>query len=376
MRIAILSMTLGGMSGGYRKYMDNILPLLISNPIIHGVEIYIPERSAAYITNKNNCDIKLIKSHDIYSGYSNLKKRIMKLHPDVVFIPTAQWIDLDGIPIVNMVRNMEPLLMWFCKEDLLESAKNLMRYVAAKRATKKSTRVIAVSEFVRDFLVNRWQITANKLAVIYHGIEQKVFWDSETIPPDKLKCFNVGNFRFIFTAGSIRPARGLEDIIRAFRLVLRTDGNIFLVIGGDTTSRMNSYKKKLMTLSEEEGISSHVIWAGQLNDYEMRWCYKNCEMLVMTSRVEACPNVALEAMASGCLIVSTESPPMPEFFDDVALYYKPGAYEDLGVKINELLRWSSGKKQEVRDHAKIIASKFSWENCAKNTISELKKAIE
>ena len=53
----------------------------------------------------------------------------------------------------------------------------------------------------------------------------------------------------------------------------------------------------------------------------MAEAFRRCAAFVMTSRAEACPNTALEAMSCGCAIVSVDRAPMPEFFGEAALYY-------------------------------------------------------
>lgn len=50
----------------------------------------------------------------------------------------------------------------------------------------------------------------------------------------------------MFSAGSIRPARGLEDILGAMKYLILEKVNVKgLVIAGETELRMVSYRKKL-----------------------------------------------------------------------------------------------------------------------------------
>src|SRR5205085_10635944 len=134
---------------------------------------------------------------------------LARLAPDVVFFPTARLVDCGRVPTVVMVRNMEPLTVPFGGNSWRESLRNLVRARAARRACERATRVIAVSDFVRWFVTGRWGLPASRVGRVYHGVTPP---DpaSEMVPPS-LRSVN----RFVFTAGSIRPARGLEDLIRA-----------------------------------------------------------------------------------------------------------------------------------------------------------------
>ncbi len=82
-----------------------------------------------------------------------------------------------------------------------------------KRAVKRADRVIALSRFVSDFLVTHWGISNEKIGLVYHGIDAK--GDGDGSRPHIIPK----NWRglFIFTAGSIRPARGLEDLLMAIK---------------------------------------------------------------------------------------------------------------------------------------------------------------
>jgi len=182
--------------------------------------------------------------------------------------------------------------------------------------------------------------------------------------------------KFIFTAGSIHPARGLEDMLIAFSSIHDQKPNVKLVIAGSTDSYMNSYKSKHNAMITKLGITHGVEWAGTLPEREMSWCYRNCDAFVVTNRAEACPNVVLEAMVHGCICVSTETPPMPELFRDVAAYYPPKDERMLSKVIQKVLSWGKEKRYEMSEQAIDRASQFSWDVCAEKTVAELKTTIE
>lgn len=59
------------------------------------------------------------------------------------------------------------------------------------------------------------------------------------------------------------------------------------------------YRQKLESSIKAGGNSGSVVWAESLSRKEMAWCYASCSVFVITSRVEACQNTALEALAYG-----------------------------------------------------------------------------
>lgn len=373
MRLTIVNLTSGGFSGGYKKYLQILLPLIQKNPSLEGeLNVFVPSQA------KNSFKIDSIPifswpANDHKKNYIWLKTEVNKLSPDIIFIPTARYIKFNKIPTVTMIRNMEPLCTPFGGNPLLESIKNIGRAFSAYRSCKRADRVIAVSKHVKTFLETRWSISKDRIGVVYHGVDLPDCVNSLQ-PPAHFN--NLAKNEFIFTAGSIRPARGLEDLLAAFSLTIANNPNIKLLIAGNVDPGMQAYKRKLSNWIVKLGIDSRIVWAGPLQADEMSWCYSNCSVFVMTSRAEACPNIVLEAMAHGCVCVSTETPPMPEFFTDNALYYPQGNSKILANAIQTAVKLDNGKRIILHEKARKYASQYSWKACAENTVLEMQRTLE
>lgn len=376
MRVAILNITNGNLSGGYKKYLRYLLPKIANNPKISYVLVGLPKATLSDFKS-NIPNISLIElsikrlSFTATAIDDSSRKHIESFKPDVIFIPTARWWKMKNVPTVTMVRNMEPL----AKSDINPVKEKIINWIRAKEAYKsalKSDRVIAVSNFVREVMIKDWNSTTEKIGLVYHGVEKE---DSRLLErPKNIPDALLG--RFLFTAGSIRPARGTEDVLSALKYL--SDDSLIsgLVIAGETNPNMVKYQNQLKDWIRKNHLSSRVCWVGKLNEQEIAWCYKNCLAFIMTSRVEACPNIALEAMANGCICISANTPPMPEFFKDWAFYYPPGDGKALSQAINLALGIDSYKKSELSEGAKKRAAEFSWDICAEKTVSELEKAIK
>ena len=146
------------------------------------------------------------------------------------------------------------------------------------------------------------------------------------------------------------------------------------MIGGSTNPGTAFYVEEMNRLANKLGVRQEVIWAGELGPAEMSWCYQNCSVFVMTSRAEACPNTVLEAMAHGCLSVSTDLRPMPEFFDDTAVYYAAGDGDDLGRQLGRVLTLSVEQRSYRQTAATSRSKLFDWRITADATIAELARA--
>jgi glycosyltransferase involved in cell wall biosynthesis len=204
---------------------------------------------------------------------------------------------------------------------------------------------------------------------VHHGVTE----EKETCFPERIgRQFDQ---EFLFTAGAIEAYRGLEDIIRAMTDPIMTARRLNLLIAGTARSGMKSYEVSLRKLVSSLGLEKSVHWLGQLNQHEMAWCYKNAKAFVMTSRIEACPNTALEAMVYGCPIVSTDAAPMPEMFGNAALYYSPGDIKGLARQVGRVLCATPEQEIKMKRASEERSKKFTWDNTAERTLEALKYTI-
>ena len=370
MDVAIVNLTGGGLSGGYVKYLRLLVPLLRADARVRRLHLVMPRNAPS----PSPPDVETIAwpAGDARTGYRKLRQHLGRLAPDVVFIPTARWLDCGPTPTVVMVRNMEPLTVPFGGNSPLEAGKNLVRAYAARVACRRATRVLAVSRHVREFLTRRWRISPEKIGLVYHGIEAPLP-PAAAVEPRAMTGRDPG--RFAFAAGSIRPARGLEELIRALARLRERGSTPGLVIAGEPDAGTGGYGRRMARLAEAVGVASQVVWAGRLTAAEMAWCFHRCAVFVTTSRAEACPNTALEAMSYGCQVVSTRQPPMPEFFRDVGRYYGPGDAGELAVQIGHALAATEEERRRREEIARAQAAGFRWDETAQKTLEQLALAV-
>lgn len=377
MKIAIINLTGGGVSGGYRKYLQNVLPRMNANNNVEEILCVTPpsidiQNWFSFLPETIFVACRPYNFLRFTPDYK-LKKILDGFSPDVIFIPVERYFKYDRVPIVNMIQNMEPFAENIDVNSFTDKCRLYIQRLVAKRAIRKSDRVIAISRYVRKFLSNTWGISEGKIGLVYHGIEIPRFKDY--IRPKNIPKDWEGNF--LFTAGSIRPARGLEDILGAMKHLILEKVNIKgLVIAGETESKIIQYRKKLEKWIKINNLSSKIYWAGKLSEKEMSWCYRNCKIFVMTSRVESFGMIAGEAMAYGCVCISADSPCLPEIFGDAAIYYSPKKIELLAETIKSVSEWGRYKREEISKKARERAAEFSWDVTVERLLAEFKKAIE
>jgi len=115
---------------------------------------------------------------------------------------------------------------------------------------------------------------------------------------------------------------------------------------------------------------SRILTLGNVPWETMVELYRRCTLCVIATEIEACPNIALEAMAAGCSIISSDRPPLPEMFDGCALRYEA---RDIGGLSRQILHVVEDKalRVEMGNNALLRAHDFSWSTCVERTYSAL-----
>ncbi len=161
-------------------------------------------------------------------------------------------------------------------------------------------RVVAISEGVRDGLVQDFGVPSEKIVVIKNPVSLASVQAASTHKTER---------KYILSAGRLHSQKRQDHLIRAFAYATELS-NTELWIAGDGPE-----EKSLSELASRLGVRDRVQFLGVRNDL---WSLmKSAECFVLTSSYEGFGMVLTEAMAAGCPVVSYDIDYGPrEFIDD------------------------------------------------------------
>lgn len=154
--------------------------------------------------------------------------------------------------------------------------------------------VIAQSEGMKSDLINYLKISENKIRLINNPID---------VNQVKLKSINENPFDNslfnIVSCGRLCYQKGFDILISAFKIVTDHYPQTQLTILGE-----GPLKSELVELSRKNRLDKNIHFVGfKENPYPY---YRYSNLFVLSSRWEGFPNVLLEALASGAVVLSTE----------------------------------------------------------------------
>lgn len=177
---------------------------------------------------------------------------------------------------------------------------NPLLLAADALANNGASRVIAVSESVRRYLLDKEDLSEAKVAMIPNGIDTKEFQVPSrvenaiaraklSLPED---CFIIGGVGRLVTQKNFKAF--LEV---ASKVIVKNPKVIFLLAGtGPLENELRKYAHAL-------GLSKAVRFLGHVSDRAA--LYHSLDALLMPSDFEGTPMVLLEAMASGLPVVAS-----------------------------------------------------------------------
>jgi glycosyltransferase involved in cell wall biosynthesis len=162
--------------------------------------------------------------------------------------------------------------------------------------------VIAVAHNLGD-RARQGGVAEHRIATIANGVDGSRFHPLDRSSARRLLGLPEEG-ELLVSVGHLSPRKGFHRVIRALPRLLATCPEARLaIVGGKGAEEHNS--AELHKLARELGMADRVSFVGaQLPDRVALWMAA-ADVFVLASDFEGCPNVILEAMASGRPVVAT-----------------------------------------------------------------------
>ena len=366
-------------SGGGVSYLSNMVPFLsrhfegsagrhiltlLAAESQRSVLASVPESQCKWLGGPRRGGIA-----GVFAQYWNIPRIANRLKADVIFTPSMIGPRVPGVKQVLMLHNMEPFHFREYRYGLKSQLRNNVLYWKSSCTLRKAERVIAVSRFVEQLLTRRLRISPSRVRLIYHG-QDTAFTPDGNLEKDQDRLRAIGVVgEFLLTCGSLLPYRRCEDVIAAFNQCAGSIGvGINLVIAGAGSDAR--YAATIRNAISHSPYRNRIVATGHVSKETMSALYRRCRTCIIASEIEACPMIAIEAMSSGCALISSDRPPLPEVFQGASLEYRSRDVEGLAGMIQTCLR-NDALRLAIKARALQRAEEFSWEKCANETYAAL-----
>jgi glycosyltransferase involved in cell wall biosynthesis len=222
-------------------------------------------------------------------------------------------------------------------------------YDIEKEGMHRSSKVIAVSNYTKNIILNRYGIEPDKVEVVYNGVECSPEMCCRSLP--------TGSDKTVLFLGRMTMQKGPEYFLAAAKKVLGILEHVkFIMAGdGDMTERMIEYAAAL-------GIGRNVIFPRFLRGAEVDNAYRRADLYVMPSVSEPFGIAPLEALRHGVPVLISRQSGVAEILNHV-LKVDFWDVNQMADKIIAVLKYSPLCNM-LSENGFAESEKFRWEDSA------------
>jgi len=315
-----------------KKFRSSILLFREDNPL--QIEITNNEVSVFVVPKKGKISLRLI--HD-------LEEKLQELHPDIVhthLFGGDVWGRMAasrlGIPVVTTEHNVN-------------MDEGMIKDFVKRKLSKKTNTYVACSSAIREDMQKRYGISA-PIEVIPNGIDAEKFRQTK-------EMFAEETINFLIL-GRLEKQKGHEVALKAFAKMPFEDWRLRIVGSG-------SLKKELDRMVDHLEINTKVSFDPAVHDVFP--CFDTTDIVLIPSLWEGLGVVALEALASGRLVIASNTGGIKEIIEDgkTGVLFEVGNVDELVEKI----RWAMNHEEQAKKIAKkgreFVREQYSQEKMVK-----------
>jgi glycosyltransferase involved in cell wall biosynthesis len=203
----------------------------------------------------------------------------------------------------------------------------------------RANKIACISESTQNQLVNLIKKCSNKISVIYLGLNYNYYKVNKKNSNSHLEKLGLKNKQpFFLHVGGNQWYKNRSGVLKIFYHLIKYKkfSNFYLVMAGKAfTAEMNEFVK-------QKKLNNKVFEIINVSQEQLRVLYSNACALIYPSLAEGFGWPIIEAQACGCLVFTTNKPPMSEIGKNSVIYIDSTVHKIAAMQIF--------KKIELRDN--------------------------
>ncbi len=232
-------------------------------------------------------------------------------------------------------------------------------------ALKKAYKIITVSNFSKQELLDNCNFNENKLSVVYNGYNSELYKriENKEVLNSVLKKYGIEQ-PYFFYIGRLEKKKNIVVLIEAFAILhdKYKDFKYKLVLVGDASYGYDEIKYMI----REFDLVDDIIMPGWLEEDVLPFFYSGATAFIFPSKYEGFGIPLLQAMACGTPIAASKTSSIPEVAGEAAVYFNPKYSLSLAECIYKLIN-NKELSQKITDKGFLRIKNFSWKKCAQET---------
>lgn len=293
---------------------------------------------------------------------TSFRSYVRRVKPDVVFFPIQ-----DGMlfpPAKQIVTVHDLHYQHFgrtipdCKNEISTFRRSLYQ-IKMPYILQKSAAIVAVSATTKNELITYFDVSPEKIHVIYNGYDDARFRHIGN-PQPVLNHYGLRQGRYFLFVGSILRHKNLARLIEAFAQL--KDKSHLVIVG---SCKDFGYCKEIMANIENfEAGKDRIFYLEYVPDDKLPSLYSGACAFVLPSLHEGFGVPIVEAMACGTPVITSNCSAMPEVAGDAAILVDPYSVESIAAAMSEI-RCNPQRAEILRKAGLERCKSFTWSHSAR-----------
>ena len=238
----------------------------------------------------------------------------------------------------------------------------LYRRKVVPRILKKCLRIITVSNFEKQNIIQKLGIPEKRMAMIYNGFNE--WFKPLRDIADVYKSY-IEKPGYFFFLGNTDPKKNTERTLIAYSKYLEQSTIKRKLLMADLD---RAYLDSIIERNHIENIREQIVMPGYIVNSDLPFIYNSAFAFLYTSLRESFGIPLLEAMACGTPVITSNTSSMPEIGGNEAILINPESPKEITEKMlrleNDEAYYNTQKEIGLKR-----ASMFSWRKTAEQLLS-------
>ncbi|MAK37630.1 MAG: hypothetical protein CMC15_15840 [Flavobacteriaceae bacterium] len=228
-------------------------------------------------------------------------------------------------------------------------------------AIKSATKIVCVSGFVRDDVVQTLGVEPEKVSKIYNGVRPLKIQSSK----------DYEGRRYVLAVNPWQPHKNVIRLIKAWKRLTEEDSELELLIVGRPQENFN-HSRELLSLISDKRIQN----LGYLTNEDLAGVYSSATAFCYPSLEEGFGLPILESLSLGTPVVTSNLSCLPEVGSDVCFYVDPFSIDSIEKGLREAVYEELNNRQSRVNAGIEHARKFLWSEAGKSYCELFSKQFE
>jgi glycosyltransferase involved in cell wall biosynthesis len=262
-------------------------------------------------------------------------------------------------------------MTFFLFPHLHTRSKRLFFPFAIRTSIRRADALVTISESTRQDTIRLLGVTPQKIFTTQLGVNDEfhVIEDKELLTEVRQK-YGLPK-EYILYVGLVEPRKNIPSLIRAYKSLIGQGTKHSLVIVG----RFGWMYQEVIEQTEKLGLKDRVQFTGYIPQDDLPIVYNLASLFVYPTRYEGFGFPALEAMACGTPVITTDISSLPEIVGDAGMLVPPDDEQALTTAIAKVLT-DSTLYDQLKTKGLLRAKYFTWERTARETLKVYQHVLE